>query len=94
MLKKYPALSWTTIAGVVTAGLAVWGTANAGGSTNWALVITGIVPIVAGALTHAQVVPVDRVKTAIAVADSWADVGKDLARKVDVAITERPTDTP
>lgn len=90
MLKKYPALSWTTIAGVITAALAVWGTANAGGSTNWALLITGLVPVIAGALTHAQVVPVEDLRKIVTRARSAATVANAVADKVDVALEERP----
>lgn len=94
MFKKEPALAWGTIGGAVTALLAVWASANSTGATNWSLLTLAAIPIAANALVRLGVLPVDKVKAAIAVADTWTDVGKDLARKVDVAITERPTDTP
>jgi len=90
VLKKYPALSWTTIAGVITAALAVWGTANATGSTNWVMLVTGLVPIIAGALTHAQVVPVEDLRKIVTRARSAVTVANAVADKVDVALEDRP----
>jgi hypothetical protein len=91
MLKKFPALSWGTIAGVITAVLAVWESANATGSTNWTLLLVGVIPVIAGALTHNSVVPVETVRDAIVVARSATSAVNNLADKVDVAVQDRPT---
>ena len=90
MLKKYPALSWTTIAGAVSAGVAMWESANSTGSTNWYLLVVGLIPIIAGTLTHASVVPVESVRTVIARARTASAAVTELANKVDVAVTDRP----
>lgn len=90
LLKKYPALTLQAIAGLVTSVLTVWASANVTGSTNWWLLLSGLIPLASGALTHAGVVPVETIKDAVRVADTWTDVGKDLARSVNVAISDRP----
>lgn len=90
MIKKYPALSWTTIAGVVSGLIAAWESANSTGATNLWLLAIAAVPIIAGALTHASVVPVDSVRTVIARARTASAAVTELANKVDVAVGDRP----
>lgn len=90
LLKKYPALSLQSIAGLVTAVLAVWADANATGTTDWWLLALGLIPLATGFLTHGGVVPVDAVKGAVVRADTWADAGGELARRVGVAVEDRP----
>ncbi len=93
MLKKFPALSLSASAGLVTAVLAVWESANATGATNWWLLVLGLIPVVAGALTHNAVVPVETVRTAIVRARTAAAAITELADKVDVATSDRPGPT-